>query len=281
MEDINSCRIQYANELKYVANVQSKIVVDAFAKVPREHFLGPGPWNVFDMFAKKYWPTEDDDARHLYHNILVAIDTEKGLNNGLPSLWAHLLDNLELKKGEDVLHIGCGTGYYSAIIADIVGNSGQVTAVEIDNPISDKAKQNLSYKSNVKVININGVDYNRGDVDVIVVNAGVSRLSAIWLESLNLRGRILVPLTSKNWGGGFIKITKLDEGYLANVITDVIIFPCEGARDDDADFIVENAFKKEPMECIKSLRLEPHDVHESCYIHGNGYCFSKLEPQIL
>ncbi|MCH8011044.1 MAG: methyltransferase [Candidatus Marinimicrobia bacterium] len=279
MEDIKNCRIQYANEIKYVSNIQSESIIDAFAKVPRENFLGPGPWEILDVFARKYWSTKDNDPRHLYHNILVAIDKERSLNNGQPSLWALLFDKLMLKEGEKIIHIGCGTGYYSAILSEIVGDSGHVTAIEIDGSISDLAEQNLSYKSNIKVIRTNGVEYFEENTDVIVVNAGVSRISARWLESLVLGGCLLLPLTSSEGLGWFVKITKLNKGYLANAICQTKIFHCEGGRDADADLLVEEAFKKEHIRCIKSLRLEPHDAHESCYLHGNNYCFSKLEIQ--
>ena len=47
MGDLDEIRHYYAEELRAVANLQSAALVRAFAKVPREHFLGPGPWQVF------------------------------------------------------------------------------------------------------------------------------------------------------------------------------------------------------------------------------------------
>ena len=44
--DFHLLRQFYADELRAVANLQSEALVRAFAKVPREHFLGPGPWQV-------------------------------------------------------------------------------------------------------------------------------------------------------------------------------------------------------------------------------------------
>jgi protein-L-isoaspartate O-methyltransferase len=38
---LNLSRHYYAEELRAVANLQSETLVRAFAKVPREHFLGP------------------------------------------------------------------------------------------------------------------------------------------------------------------------------------------------------------------------------------------------
>jgi protein-L-isoaspartate(D-aspartate) O-methyltransferase len=61
----------------------SRAVVEAFAKVPRERFFRPGPWRVLSSMAMaEYWTTKDADPRHLYHDVLVAIDEERRLNCG-------------------------------------------------------------------------------------------------------------------------------------------------------------------------------------------------------
>ncbi len=116
-----AARHRYAEELRYVAHVRSEAVVRAFATVPRERFLGPGPWRILDLRGDDYWLTPDADPAHLYHNVLVAIDPARRLNNGEPSLWAYLLDVLAPRPGERARHIGAGTGYYSAILAELVG----------------------------------------------------------------------------------------------------------------------------------------------------------------
>jgi protein-L-isoaspartate(D-aspartate) O-methyltransferase len=77
---LNAARRSYAEELKYVAHIKSDALVRAFAKVPREKFLGAGPWRI--MAGQEYWTTEDDDPKHIYHNVLVAIDPVRQLNNG-------------------------------------------------------------------------------------------------------------------------------------------------------------------------------------------------------
>jgi len=66
----------YAEEVSSSANLQSERLVKAFATVPREDFLGPGPWHIVgeQQFVREYIRTSDADPRHLYHNVLVAID---------------------------------------------------------------------------------------------------------------------------------------------------------------------------------------------------------------
>jgi protein-L-isoaspartate(D-aspartate) O-methyltransferase len=61
-----------------------------------------------------------------------------------------LFDHLDLLPGEQVLHLGCGTGYYTAIIAELVGSAGRVTAVEIDATLARKARAALADGPQVK-----------------------------------------------------------------------------------------------------------------------------------
>ena len=144
-DDIGRARRWFAEELRHTAHVRSPAVVEAFATVPREHFAGPGPWRVLSpMRGLDYWTTDDADPRHLCHDILVAIDEMRRLNNGQPSLWANLIDQLGLKAGDRVIHVGAGLGYYSAIIAEIVGPGGRVTAIEIDPGLAERARANLA-----------------------------------------------------------------------------------------------------------------------------------------
>src|ERR1700756_4351770 len=143
--DVEEARHRFAEQLRYTARIRSSRVAAAFATVPREHFLGPGPWQVLSpMNLAEYWTTEDDRPHHLYHDILIAIDPIRRLNNGQPSLWACLYDQLELEPGAHVVHVGAGTGYYSAILAEIVGRNGKVTAIEIDPELAATAQRNLA-----------------------------------------------------------------------------------------------------------------------------------------
>ena len=51
---------------------------------------------------------------------------------------------LDLAAGDHVIHVGAGQGYYSAILAEIVGPTGRVTAIEIDPDLAMKARRNLA-----------------------------------------------------------------------------------------------------------------------------------------
>jgi protein-L-isoaspartate(D-aspartate) O-methyltransferase len=58
-----------------------------------------------------YTETNDSDPRHLYHNVPVALDPARDLNNGQPAALARWIEALNLKSGQRVYHLGCGVGY--------------------------------------------------------------------------------------------------------------------------------------------------------------------------
>src|SRR5215207_6223437 len=90
--------------------------------------------------------------RHLsIKNALVALDSTQGLNIGMPGAHAYWLDSCELKQGETVVQVGVGTGYYTAILAQLVGSSGQVHAYEIDESLAERARGNLKDLPQVNV----------------------------------------------------------------------------------------------------------------------------------
>ena len=280
MTDLDLARRYYAEELRAVANLQSEALVRAFAKVPRENFLGSGPWEVFTPYSESGWTTKDADPKQLYHNLLVTIDAERQLNNGHPSFLASLIDQLELNAGEHVVHIGCGTGYYTAIVAEVVGSDGLVTAVEIDSQLASRARSNLKYQPQVKVFEADGATYDPGLCDAILVNAGATHPRSIWLDSLRAGGRLILPLTVTDddggTAGGVFKVTREGIGFVAGFVSRVGIFPCSGARDPALNDKLKEAFKRGDVKSVQSLRRDPHDPTDTCWLHGENFCLSKL-----
>ena len=116
-------RHAYAAEITRRADVSDPRIEAAFAAVPREDFAGPPPWRIGS--GGFFGLTSSDDPARLYEDVLVAIDAERGINNGQPSLHAQSIDALGVKEGETVVQIGAGAGYYTAILAELVGRDGQ------------------------------------------------------------------------------------------------------------------------------------------------------------
>lgn len=277
---IDKARVWFADELRHTARVQSPAVVEAFATVPRERFSGPGPWRVLSpMRMADYWTTEDSDPRHLYHDILVAIDETRRLNNGQPSLWACLYDQLDLVAGNHVVHVGVGTGYYTAILAEIVGSAGCVTAVEIDPGLAEQARHNLAAWPQATVVTADGFTFQPArPADVIIINAGVSHLSLTWLDSLTAEnGRLLVPLTNADWWGAFLLITRATAGtlrYPAKFVSRTGIIACIGGRDAEAEARLATALQKTPFTATQSLRRAPEEPDDTCWLAGDGWWLS-------
>ena len=139
----------FAEEIEAVAKLRSPALVDAFATIPREHFLPPGPWTVlaegdFGAGPARTRPTPDADPDRVCHNIAVAIDAERRLFNGQPATIGAWIDALDLSPGARALHVGCGLGYYTALIAHCAGPTGRVLAFEADAALAECARANLS-----------------------------------------------------------------------------------------------------------------------------------------
>jgi protein-L-isoaspartate(D-aspartate) O-methyltransferase len=200
MDDLVSARRRFAEEIRAVAHLESVALVEAFARVPREHFLGPGPWQIAAWMPPgrvEYRSTVDANPSQLYRDVLVAIDLGRLLNNGQPSGLAQWIGALGLKTGETAVHVGCGTGYYSAIMAEVVGSAGRVIAVDIDSALAKRARTNLAYLPQVNVLDGDGGPLNTGPVDAIFVNAGATHPHRRWLDALGPGGRLLLPITAE------------------------------------------------------------------------------------
>jgi protein-L-isoaspartate(D-aspartate) O-methyltransferase len=197
MIDLAACRRFYAEEIGAISNLQSSALVEAFALVARERFLPPGPWTVRSEsdFGRPLRQTADADPRRIYHNIAVGIDVERQLFNGSPGLLGMCIDALRLAAGSRVLHIGCGSGHYTAVIAHCVGESGRVLAVEVDPGLAAAAEENLSSMRHVEVRQGNGSAPVDESFDAVLVNAGATHPLETWLDALSPGGRMVMPLT--------------------------------------------------------------------------------------
>ena len=277
-EEITQARRWFAEELRHTAHVRSPAVIEAFASVPREHFAGPGPWRLLSpLGGPDYWTTDDADPRRLCHDVLVAIDEKRRLNNGQPSLWAALFDQLGVAPGDRVIHVGAGLGYYSAILAELVGANGNVTAIEIDRGLAERARANLaSAWPQAKVLAADGFAFRADEpVDAIVVNAGVSHLALPWLDALKADGgRLLVPLTNANLWGAFLIVMRLGVRYPVRFASRVGIIGCAGGRDDKAEGRLAAALARADYTAVKSLRRLPEEPDDTCWLAGEGWWLS-------
>jgi protein-L-isoaspartate(D-aspartate) O-methyltransferase len=276
--DASEARRWFAEDLRVTCHLRDERVVRAFAFVPREQFLGPGPWRLRHL-ADGYWDSPDDDPRWVYHNVLVALDESKGLNNGEPGLWARHFDSLAIRPGERVLQIGAGSGYYTAILAELVGSEGTVQGLEIEAALASAAVVNLKNWPQASVAATDGSADVGGPYDVVVAFAGATAPRAEWLDAMADGGRMLLPMTgSREWGGFMLKVERKGDQLAAGSAGSVGFYPCAGARTADAEEALANALA-DPVgqRAIKSLRRDSHRRDDTCWLHGAGWCLSKRE----
>jgi protein-L-isoaspartate(D-aspartate) O-methyltransferase len=237
MDDEIAARRWYAEDLRLRAPIaRNMAIVAAFAAVPRQRFAGAGPWRLLsDRRLDHAFTTPDDDPRWLDHDVLVTVDQARGLNIGLPSLWAASFDQLDLRQDERILQVGAGTGYYAAVLAEIVGPQGRVVAIEVDEALAARARANLAPWPQVEAVHGDGRTHDPGEVDVIIVFAGATHPAPLWLDRLAPGGQLLMPLTGENRWGFMLPATRLpSDDFAADSIGPVGIFPCVGGRDEAA-----------------------------------------------
>jgi protein-L-isoaspartate(D-aspartate) O-methyltransferase len=280
-------RRAFAMQTLAAVRVSNPRLEAAFAAVRREDYLGPGPWQIF-RWGAAYMPTPSADPVYLYTNDLVAIDAAKQLNNGQPSLHAHLINQANPASVEHVVHIGTGSGYYTSIMAHMVGEGGRVTGIEFEPEIAARARASLT-APNVELMEGDGNIIPFDPADVIYVNAGATRPAANWLDRLKDGGRLILPLTtSKAFGelalkqtpqemtrqGAVLRIERRGEEFHAKWVSAVAIFPCAGARDEAEERALGEALANGRLKEVTRLYRHTNLPPEQIWLSGGDWCLA-------
>jgi protein-L-isoaspartate(D-aspartate) O-methyltransferase len=282
---LEECRRFYAEEIRFSGNIHSQELLEAFARVPREKFLGSGPWEIASPVLTaiaagevRVAYTRIEDPHQLYHDVLIVLDKDKQITNGQPSSLARWIEALQLRANDKVHHLGCGVGYYTAIIAEVIGPEGLVVGSEVDPLLVARAKQNLASYANVKVYAGDGAAYNPGPCDAMLVNAGVTHPLPLWLDRLNDGGRLVLPLTmamNQRIGAGIMaKITRKADVFSVQVVSPVGIYSCTSARDQELEPVLKKAVGGGAIMGVQSVRRDSHQKTDSCIVHGAEVCLS-------
>jgi protein-L-isoaspartate(D-aspartate) O-methyltransferase len=295
--DLDRRRRFFAEELEAVCRLRSAALVDAFAAVPRERFLRRGPWTVLAETdysgggtggaigaGARTQLTADDDPARVCHNIPIAIDPSRQLFNGQPGTLGAFIDALDLTPGARVLHVGCGLGYYTAVMAECVGPAGRVVALEVDGALAGEARGNLTSRPWVEVRHDDASQPLGETFDAILVNAGVTHPLDTWLDALAADGRMVLPLTAPmpamgpTIGKGLVlRLAATGGGDLrARVLSLVAIYSAEGLRDEALNVTIGAALMAGPMKWngIARLRRDAHESSSACWLHGERFCLS-------
>jgi protein-L-isoaspartate(D-aspartate) O-methyltransferase len=266
----------YAEFIVKSSGSSDERLIDAFAAVPREDYVGAGPWPV--NVGAGYIPTISGDPSHLYQDVLIGLATERKINNGQPSLHASCLAAAAPALGESVVHVGAGTGYYTAILATLVGPKGRVVAFELEQDLAARAATNLRHFQNVEVRAESATESAIPTSELIYVNAGATHPPPAWLDALSIGGRLVLPLTPNEGLGVMLQIVRKSfTVFAASALGRVAFIPCIGARDDAASASLSAALERQSLEDVRALRRgTPPD--ETAWCAGAGWWLSTAAP---
>ena len=154
------------------------------------------PWDVLDQKVLDVLTQvpREEFAPDAYRNLAfcdIAIPLEHGQSMLPPKLEARMLQALEIQSKDDILQVGTGSGYVTALLGSL---GGHVTSVDIHADIQEKAQQKLA-ENNIKNITMETGDAAQGwnsshNYDVIAIMGSMPVLPESFQLSLNKGGRL-------------------------------------------------------------------------------------------
>lgn len=156
-------------------------IIEAFKKIDRVKFVPAG------------------EEPHAYENRPLPLP--EGQTISQPLTVAFLLELLEPKRGEKILDVGAGSGWQTALLAELVGEAGKVISVERVKQLQEFAAANLTKfgfieKGTVRVVH---GDASQGyapeaPYDKIVAAAAAPAIPEEWKTQVKVGGKIVAPV---------------------------------------------------------------------------------------
>lgn len=181
---IDALREEMITELRKLGAIRTEAVEKAVRTVGRHLFM----------------PEETPEKAYAAEHALITKRDENGTSLSSVSaarIQAFMLEQADIRPGMRVLEIGSG-GYNAALIAELVGESGEVTTIDIDADVIDRARQLLPAAGygRVHALVVDGADGEptHAPYDRIVVTVEAADLAPVWVDQLAENGRIVVPL---------------------------------------------------------------------------------------
>lgn len=201
----------------------------AFLSVPRHLFIPATIWSAEndDLGAIH----RDDDLRRwleiCYENRFIVTQVDDGDPGGpgrsglmatssasMPSIVATMLAVLDTRPGQQVLEIGTGTGYNSALLACLVGGEN-VATIEIDSEVAALARASLAGAgiTEVEVVEADGAlgHQARAPYDRVIATAACQQVPYPWVAQTRPGGRVLTPWANPYFDGGLLSLTVTED----------------------------------------------------------------------
>ncbi|MFD5583328.1 methyltransferase, FxLD system [Streptomyces sp. NPDC127063] len=195
--DPSALRHRLVDQLLAAGHVRTATVEAALRRVPRHAFAPEVP--VQTAYANGIIPTRHTPDGRISSSV------------SAPWLQAVMLESARLRSGHHVLEVGSG-GYNAALIAELVGRTGQVTTVDIDPDVTDRATRFLSATGydRVRVLTADAEHLPpeaipEGGFDAVIVTVDTWDLP--WITMVAEGGRLVAPLRLHQyvWSIGFTK----------------------------------------------------------------------------
>lgn len=178
------------NNLIKEGYLKNDLVIDAFSEISRIEFL-----------------PEDLEHESMAD---IALPIGYGQTISQPKTVAVMLELLGAERGQNVLDIGSGSGWVTALLCYIVGREGQVTAIERISELSEWGKKNVAkYDGYVKngekgIAEFYCADGKEGfaeksPYDRIIVNAFVKEVPEELKKQLKVGGKMVIPVNDSLW----------------------------------------------------------------------------------
>lgn len=182
--DSNVLQQGLVDQMKQRGCITTATVEEAFRAIPRHLFLPEIA--VEEAYRDQAITTKEIEGQFVS-------------SSSQPTMMAIMLEQLELRPGQRVLEIGAGTGFNAALMAHLVGETGQVVTIDIDEDIVEAARAHLATAGfgRVQVVCADGIEgYEEGGpYDRIILTVGASDIAPAWLAQLKPEGRLLLPLS--------------------------------------------------------------------------------------
>jgi protein-L-isoaspartate(D-aspartate) O-methyltransferase len=168
-------REKMVQEQLVARGIQSRRVIDAMRRIPRHLFVDPGLVN------------------RAYDDAALPIGEKQTLSQ--PYMAARMTEALDLKGDEKVLEIGTGSGYQSALLAELCFN---VFSVEKIRALARKARallDRLEYHNIAIHVGDGTIGWSEhAPYDAIIVAAGAPDVPRPLVEQLSVGGKLIIPI---------------------------------------------------------------------------------------